>query len=324
MVSLPDRSWWQTDHQASPDPDVSVVDPWELPTAQSTSSHLRSRDTNTRDGAVAHGADSSRPCRPRDPNEVTDLSPSNSWPDDGEWALRTESGEIQPIDFDSFLINDIKTDESFDFRSVATFDDEARQSPWKEAVELDELADSRYFIRANEKAAGIVDYFEYKTPRERDDAYRYLVEFFSDHSHNKTFESIRAIALKGPDLELLRNVVNLRMMWVDREDICDRWRFSRFYRSIKVTWEVAYAVCIYRQEYPVEEMIDDGWVGEWLEFPIISRIYWSFSAFLAQKIADSEVERLHNGLNLLFPREPDEIYEEAIDQCRRLICSDAR
>ncbi len=273
---------------------------------------------------MAHGADSRRPCRPQDPNEATDPSPSNSWRDDGEWALATELGEIQPIDFDSFHITDIKTDDSVDFRSVSTFDDDARQSPWKEAVDADELADSQHFIRANEKATEIVDYFEYTTPRERDDTYRYLVEFFSDHSHNKTFESIRAIALRGPDLELLRNIVNLRMMWIDREDICDRWKSFRFYRSIKVTWEVAYAVCIYRQEYSVEEMIDDGWVGEWLEFPILGRIYWSFSAFLAQKIADSEVGCLHNGLNLLFPREPDEIYEEAIDQCKRLVCPDAR
>ena len=353
MVSPADGFWWETDHQGSPDPEVPVVDPWDPTTLQSASSHVRSKETNKRDGAEDRRRDVKPPSRPRDVNGTTALGSidkqeqetatlrhineqfddaqtpasdqfsNDSLSDGGEGDLFTESDEYKTIDFDSFHIKANKSVDYIELSSIATFDDEARQSPWVETFESEELAETQHFIRANEKAAETVDYFEYKTPRERDDVYQYLVEFFSEHAHNKTFESIRSIALRSPDLSLLRTVVNLRMMWMDREDICDRWKFFRFHRSLKITWDAAYAVCIYRHEYPFEEMIDDGWVGEWLELPIGGSVYWSFSAFLTKKIADFEVERLYHGLNLLFPREPDETYEESIDECRQLICQDS-
>ena len=136
--------------------------------------------------------------------------------------------------------------------------------------------------------------------REKEDALKYLTQFFKKRPHQNTFWAIEKRA-KGVDLDSLKRIVT-------------RLRFRKPLtpeRDPVLTSDVVLLVCLERKDYPAEHMILGEWFDEWLQLPDDIINYHSFSAYIEEKILNREAELLDEGLRIWAY---DEEYAEPCDR----------
>lgn len=141
---------------------------------------------------------------------------------------------------------------------------------------------------SEEKAARVSSLLDFRTTLERKAATVYLTEFFEQHTHSSTFRAITRLAEQKMDFETLRAMVEVRLIWMQRSDWWVR-RTGRGYVSTSgasaLTWIAALKICRARRDYPVEAMIDDEWLDEWLLLSRGMSGYWNFPSYIEEKIA---------------------------------------
>lgn len=211
-----------------------------------------------------------------------------------EESFHEKNEDPNGMDFASENIQAYIENDNFD---IPDFDPDARQT-------IGDIGSTEEFhSKAAEKAAGIVGIIGVKTVGERNDATRFLAEFFEQSSHPATFRAIQRIAAGGLDFEVLRSTISLRLFWMQRSE----WWLGRYgygYEINKIpngasalTWANALRVCLARQDYPVEMMIDDAWRDEWYALPRDVPGYFSFATYVAERIDSRFVDFLGRRLS---------------------------
>ena len=165
--------------------------------------------------------------------------------------------------------------------------------------------------QAGQKAALIVAELDVTTRRELDDAQALLEALFLEEPSPATLRELQRAALEGLDFATLRNMVELRALWAQQPQWWACRRFSR-HRGTRATtpdllpqgartlsWALARRICLARADYPVEQMIDPDWLGEWRRLPARPGTPISFVDYLAEKLEFESAEQLDAGLDHL-------------------------
>ena len=207
--------------------------------------------------------------------DVKNLNDHESWPKD-----EIVGDEYNMDAYDS--TQDIVPHDSSNLFDIDDFDPDAQQKPWHVNLGAD-----RGLGKARAKAAHIAISLDINTSKDVNLALEYLIEFFSRFPHPATYRSIKKISSQGIDYQTLHSIIELRCIWEERSD----WWRRRTIRghitrsASALTWAAAYRVCIARRDYPVEDMIDDGWINEWLHLPRGYPGYFSFPDYINRKVA---------------------------------------
>jgi len=160
--------------------------------------------------------------------------------------------------------------------------------------------------RARAKAVAIAALLEVTTRRDFDDAVAWLERLFLEEPRPATFLAIERAAREGLDIATLRDMAELRALWAQHPE----WWASRArngvtsalrYRNVPTpfTWALARRVCLARADYPVEQMIDPDWLGEWRRLPPSAGTPVSFVDYLAEKLEFGVAEQLDAGFDFL-------------------------
>ena len=115
----------------------------------------------------------------------------------------------------------------------------------------------------------------------------YLTDLFEHLPHPATYSAIERLSPQL-NIDIMKTMVELREAWLDNE----RWHLHRYGREITstgsrtggFTWILAYQLCTIRSEYPLDMMIDDDWITEWLHLKPGAIGYYSFASFIARKL----------------------------------------
>ena len=206
------------------------------------------------------------------------------------WDEANDYGE-DPIPVDIGLANTSydNGDGFFDFEP------KAHQSPWS-GVSQEEPS----VWRARERAARIVNILGLETAGEERTVLQFLTDFFEQFDHPATFDAIFNLAIAGLDLSTLYAMVELKRVWIERSD----WWLCRNRRGIEyltngssaLTWTLAHRICLARQDYTPETMIDEDWLSEWMALRFGAAGYYSFPAYVFDKVANVDAGNLCDGL----------------------------
>jgi hypothetical protein len=165
--------------------------------------------------------------------------------------------------------------------------------------------------QAREKAVMIAALLEVTTRRELDDATALLEALFLERRRPSTFKALERAAREGLDLATLRDMAELRALWAQHPEW---WACRSFSRSVRngatslsqlpngataLSWALARRVCLARADYPVEQMIDPDWLGEWRRLPPSAGTPVSFVDYLAEKLEFGVAEQLDAGFDFL-------------------------
>ena len=219
----------------------------------------------------------------------------------GEQAFDTAGFESFEVAADAWGAADHEQD-------IPDYDPEARQSPWGE----DQREDDPALRGARAKAGHLVSLLEFERLSQRDWARRYLTEIFEHLNHPATFRALRELCTEGLEFRFLRTMIELRSAWGQRTEW---WRY-RAYGEIKqnprgysaMTWRLARRVCLAREEYPPDAMIDEEWLDEWLALSPGATGYISFPEYVGAKVDHLDAEALDDGLrSIVEPWEFDEL-----------------
>ncbi len=154
---------------------------------------------------------------------------------------------------------------------VDHFDPEASRSPWDSEVEEDP-----WDYRSSEKAAKIARLLMVRRESERATAFTALQDLFTEHPHPATFRAITGLCRAGIDLDMLMTTVTLRDLWLDEPCTWQRRGGGLHLPS----WELALRVAEARADWPVEEMLDPGWLQDWHSLALGSPGYPSLAAYV--------------------------------------------
>ncbi len=154
---------------------------------------------------------------------------------------------------------------------VDDFDPEASRSPWDSEVE-EILGD----YLSSEKAAKIAKLLKVRRESERLAAFADLQDLFTEYSHPATFRAISGLCRTGIDLDMLMTTVTLRNLWLDEPCTWQRRGGGLHLPS----WGLALRVAEARAEWPVEQMLDLGWLRDWHSLAVGSPGYPSVVAYV--------------------------------------------
>lgn len=179
-------------------------------------------------------------------------------------------------------------------------DEDAQENPWL----VDGEEETFSLRRAREKAAIFAEMLLYHNTKEFYASLPYLTELFLRLPHSATFMALQDAAVDGDlDLDTLRAVIDLREQWHERPEF---WVYRHWGRICSMrngqsalSWKLARQICRRRAEFPVDQMIDDGWLDEWLDLAPGSPGYVSFPAFIEESIKSDDARALHYGLERL-------------------------
>lgn len=171
------------------------------------------------------------------------------------------------------------------------FNENAQQLLWDpDSLNID--SNDRSVIR---NASIISDLLEVKNPAEQREAIKYLEGILS--AQPRTFHAIKNIAMEGISFAELKTIIELRHAWAERSDWWVYRRKGEVYRSQgALSWELAQQICQARSEFPIDQMIEESWLEEWLCLRPGTAGYQSFSSFIEEKIKHKDAEFLYDGL----------------------------
>lgn len=162
---------------------------------------------------------------------------------------------------------------------------------------------------AKQKAAKIAMLLDVTTRRELNAAVAWLCALFMEHPRPATFLALERAALEGLDFATLRDMAALRELWAQhpewwacrvlpRHGCKGATRWSRLARgATALSWALARRICLARAHYPVEQMIDPDWLGEWYRLRPEPGMPVSFLNFIEEKIANETARQIHIGLD---------------------------
>ena len=154
---------------------------------------------------------------------------------------------------------------------VDDFDPEASRSPWDSEVE-----EALWDYRSSEKAAKIAKLLRVRRESERLSAFAALQDLFTEHSHPATFRAISGLCRTGIDLDMLMTTVTLRNLWLD-----EPCTWQRRGGGLQLpSWRLAFRVAEARADWPVEQMLDLGWLRDWHSLAVGSPGYPSVAAYV--------------------------------------------
>lgn len=162
--------------------------------------------------------------------------------------------------------------------------------------------------RARQCAAMIAALLDVTSRQEAQAATSWLEAFFLEHRWPATFRAIEIAALDGLDFPTLRAMAALREVWADRPE----WWLQRIRTTsfniggtattrmvrgdIALTWTLTRRLCLARQDFPPEDIIDPEWLAEWCALPPMARGALFFTAYLQEKVDGALAAELHDGL----------------------------
>jgi hypothetical protein len=162
---------------------------------------------------------------------------------------------------------------------------------------------------AKQKAAIIATLLDVTTRRELNAAAAWLYELFVEHPRPATFSALERAALEGLDFATLRDMAALRALWAQHPEWWVCRILSRHARNgatsvsrlpngaTALSWALARRICLARADYPVEQMIDPDWLGEWYRLRPQPGTPVSFVTFIEDKIANETARQIHAGLD---------------------------
>lgn len=278
-------------------PDTIDNDVWE----ELSAAEAGAGDTSAGDEPEIDGAAS-----------AIDLSAQDSEPDNSSFDVDSFEFEVvDPVDVDEDVDIDADVGASQQVDPWAEdlgagfepfdFDPDAHQSPW-EGLDGADVED----ITAHEKAARIAAEMDIVTPASQRQVARELTDLFQRLSHPATFRALAAAADNGLTPGLLRNMIALREIWAQRPDFWLRrhMKTGQIYKNYRgagaMTWAMARRVCLQRDAYPPESMVDPDWVDEWLLLERGEPGYLDFAHFVDLKVANVAHESVLLGLRLAY------------------------
>ena len=219
--------------------------------------------------------------------DVKNLNDHESWPKDEIFG-----DEYNMDAYDS--TQDIVPHDSLNLLDIDDFDPDAQQNPYHV-----DLGADRGLGKAREKASRIAISLDVNTSKDVNLAMEYLIEFFSRFPHPATYRSIKKISSQSIDYQTLHSIIELRYIWEERSDWWRRRTIRGHEANITrgasaLTWAAAYRVCIARRDYPVEDMIDDRWLNEWLRLPRGYPGYFSFPDYIDKKVACVGIDGMYH------------------------------
>jgi len=161
---------------------------------------------------------------------------------------------------------------------------------------------------ARQRAAMITALLDVTSRKEAQAALAWLEAFFLEHHWSSTFRAIEALALDGVDFATLRAMAALREIWADRPEWwLQRIPTTRFNLGgtattqlrrgdIALSWTIARRLCLARQDFLPEEIIDPEWLAEWYALPPTASGAMFFTTFLQDKVDGALAAELHDGL----------------------------
>jgi hypothetical protein len=164
---------------------------------------------------------------------------------------------------------------------------------------------------AKQKAAKIAMLLDVTTRRELNAAVAWLSALFMEHPRPATFLALERAALEGLNFATLRDMAALRALWAQHTEwwvcrvlprhVCKGpTRLSRLaHGATALSWALARRICLARADYPVEQMIDPDWLGEWYRLRPEPGTPVSFVTFIEDKIANETARQTHIGLDEL-------------------------
>lgn len=162
---------------------------------------------------------------------------------------------------------------------------------------------------AKQKAAMIAALLDVTTRRELNAAVAWLEALFVEHPRPATFLALERAALEGLDFATLRDMAALRALWAQHPEWWVCRVLSRHARNgatslsrlangaTALSWALARRICLARADYPVEQMIDPDWLGEWYRLRPQPGLPASFVTFIEDKIANETARQIHAGLD---------------------------
>lgn len=161
--------------------------------------------------------------------------------------------------------------------------------------------------RARQYAATIASLLDVTSRQEAQAAMSWLEAFFLEHCWPATFRAIEIAALDGLDFRTLRVMAALREVWADRPEWWLRrtpttpfniggTATTRLVRGdIALSWTLSRRLCLARQDFPPEDIIDPEWLAEWYVLPPMAPGALFFTAYLQEKVDGVLAAELHDG-----------------------------
>ena len=304
-VAEPDQYWDDEDHHVALPTHDQEPDPWHPLDKDSAIRQKEILENKTTfiafDGKedLDDDIDGVTNTQVRTEAEIEQLEfPSTDVPKENDIDLEWTQ-EFLEIDNSSPFYLDISGEEDSSFLfSIPNYDPSSQQPLTAE----DSQKEDRAQRSARRKASTIISTLNLVKKEERAQAMLYLTDFFERLDHSATFYSLRSLCEEGLGFEILHLMIELRAIWMERSE----WWKRRYHGEVvpiprgysSLTWRLSCRICLARNEFPPDSMIDQDWMTEWLVAPLGSPGYFSFTDYIAEMISFKEAGVLENGLRM--------------------------